>query len=291
MSDPDLPPPEPPPPQAPPAERPQPPAEPPPVGPPPEPEHPTAAAEPPSAGPPPPPPAERFPFWGYTDLFLFLGLAVVSLIAGEIFVRTALLLFHLEVRSEVVKLLPGQFLGYLLLFFCVRLMFRAQYGRPFWRSLGWIEIGLKPAAVAGYGALLAFAVALIAVLLRTPEGPTPMTKLLADRTSVLLVASFGVTLGPLCEELIFRGFLQPLFVRSLGPAPGILLAAIPFGLLHLQEYGNSWQHGVLITLAGAAFGWMRHRTGSTKASTVMHAAYNGTFFLALLAQRRDLLHS
>jgi membrane protease YdiL (CAAX protease family) len=36
---------------------------------------------------------------------------------------------------------------------------------------------------------------------------------------------------------------------------------------------------------------MRHRTGSTKASTIMHAAYNGTFFLALMVQRKDLLHT
>jgi membrane protease YdiL (CAAX protease family) len=38
---------------------------------------------------------------------------------------------------------------------------------------------------------------------------------------------------------------------------------------------------VLISGAGAAFGWMRHATGSTKASTLMHAAYNAVFFIAL----------
>jgi len=38
---------------------------------------------------------------------------------------------------------------------------------------------------------------------------------------------------------------------------GVLAATIPFGLLHFQEYGNSWRHAVLIALAGASFGWMR----------------------------------
>ena len=28
-------------------------------------------------------------------------------------------------------------------------------------------------------------------------------------------------------------------------------------------------------MAGVAFGWMRHVTGSTKAATVMHASYKG----------------
>ena len=127
-------------------------------------------------------------------------------------------------------------------------------------------------------------------LLHTPDTPTPMSKLLEDRVSMIFLAVAGVSLGPLCEELIFRGFMQPLFVRSIGVAGGILAAAVPFGLLHLQEYGFSWQPGLLITLAGAAFGWMRHRTGSTQASTLMHAAYNTTFFLALLAQPKNLPH-
>jgi membrane protease YdiL (CAAX protease family) len=107
---------------------------------------------------------------------------------------------------------------------------------------------------------------------------------------VILLATFGVTLGPLCEELAFRGFLQPLLVRSLGAVPGILAATIPFGLLHFQEYGNSWRHAVLIALAGASFGWMRHATGSTRAAAIMHASYNALFFFVLFAQRRELPH-
>jgi membrane protease YdiL (CAAX protease family) len=87
----------------------------------------------------------------------------------------------------------------------------------------------------------------------------------------------------MCEELAFRGFMQPLFTRSWGPAPGILLSAICFGILHLPQYGFSWQHGVLISLAGAAFGWMRWVSKSTMGSTVMHSAYNLTLFLGFFA--------
>jgi CAAX protease family protein len=121
-----------------------------------------------------------------------------------------------------------------------------------------------------------------------PTTTNPMMELLKDRVSIVLVAIFGVTMGPLCEELAFRGFLQPLLVRSLGALPGIAAASIPFGLLHFQEYGNSWKHVLVISLAGAAFGAMRHATGSTKASTIMHSAYNALFFVALLVQGRDL---
>jgi membrane protease YdiL (CAAX protease family) len=233
---------------------------------------------------PPEPPREQFPFWRYQDLFVFIGLFFVSLVAGFAIVSGLLKLLRLSPHNDLWRLLPSQFLAYLLLFLSIALMFRAQYGRPFWRSLGWTNLNLRPGAIMTYGVLLAISVAVFSRVLQTPDIPTPMSKMMSDRASILLVAIFGATLGPLCEELIFRGFLQPLFVRSLGAVAGIFAAAVPFGLLHLQEYGNSWRHGVLITLAGAAFGWMRQRTNSTKASTLMHAAYNGTFFVALLLQ-------
>ena len=99
---------------------------------------------------------------------------------------------------------------------------------------------------------------------------------------------FGVGIAPLFEELAFRGVLQPLLVRSLGAVPGIVAAAIPFGLLHYREFGNSWRHAVLIALAGATFGAMRHWTGSVKASTIMHAAYNALIFAAVFTQGKDM---
>jgi membrane protease YdiL (CAAX protease family) len=237
---------------------------------------------------PPTPAPERVPFWGYHDLFVVAGLFVVSLIGGFASVSIVLKLIHVDPKNDLFRLLPGQFIAYLFLFLSMRLMFRAQYQRPFWSSMGWTELRMRPSLIIAYGVLLAFAVGLAGRLLHTPEAPTPMSKLLSDRTSIMVVAVFGSTVGPMCEELIFRGFLQPLLMRSLGAAAGILAAAVPFGLLHLPEYNGAWQYGVLITLAGAAFGWIRWRTGSTKASTLMHAAYNGMFFLALLLQPKNL---
>jgi membrane protease YdiL (CAAX protease family) len=184
------------------------------------------------------------------------------------------------------ELLFDQFAGYALLFGALVAIFRLQYGRPFWKSLAWTgtRVPLIPIVFAGVAAVAA--VSVLANAIHTPNTGNPMMDLLKDRTSIVLIAIFGVTLGPLCEELAFRGFLQPLLVRSLGAVPGILAAALPFGLLHYQEYGNSWKYVLLISLAGAAFGWMRHATGSTRAAALMHAVYNALFFVAFLAQTR-----
>ena len=91
-------------------------------------------------------------------------------------------------------------------------------------------------------------------------------------------------LGPLSEELAFRGFVLPLFARSIGPVAGILATSIAFSLLHGPQYAWSWRHIALIALASVAFCYVRLRSGSTLAATVMHATYNMTFFVAYLAQ-------
>jgi len=233
----------------------------------------------------PPPPPPREPFWSYTDLVIFIGLAIPCLLLGIGIVRAIEFVLHLQPRVRIIELLPAQFLGYALMFTALMLLFRWQYARPFWRSLGWTELRLSPVLIAGAGLLTAFGVSAVSILIGTPATNNPMTEMLKDPTSLALVAVFGITLGPLFEELAFRGFLQPLVVRSLGVTAGVLVAAVPFGLLHYQEYGNSWRHVVLISLAGAAFGAVRQLTGSTKASTLMHASYNALFFVALLAQR------
>jgi len=231
---------------------------------------------------------EKTPFWGYNDLLLFIGLAPVCLLAGYALVKLPLSIFHVHPSTEVEEALPEQLLGYLFLFGALGLIFRQIYDRPFWESIGWTRMRMPFGAVVCFGVLTGLVVVVASNLIRLPDTANPMTDLMNTRTAVLLMAIFGTTAAPLCEELAFRGFLQPLLVRSVGAAPGILLAAIPFGLLHYQEYGNSWRHVLIISGAGAAFGVMRQVTGSTKAAALMHASYNALFFLAMLSDRKDL---
>lgn len=227
-------------------------------------------------------------FWGYHDLVLFIAAAVPSLLLGALLMRGLFTLAGIQSHARALELVPAQFLGYLFLFAALYLQLRIQYGRPFWRALGFVPSRVSLGAAAAYGLGLAVAVALLGSLLRTPDTQTPLKELLSTRSAVLLIGFVSVTLGPLAEELAFRGFVQPLLARSLGPLAGIWLAALPFGLLHLEEYAWSWRHGLLITCAGAAFGWMRHYSGSTLAATVMHAAYNFVLFTGYFLQGKDL---
>ena len=171
------------------------------------------------------------------------------------------------------------------MFALLKLIFRVQYDRPFWQSLGWKWNGVPVFACLIYGIALNFLVYLIARLVHTPPASGPLVDMMKDRSALIVMAIFGSTAAPLFEELAFRGFLQPLLVRDLGPLGGIVLTSIFFGGLHYSEYGSSWRSALLVTVAGAAFGCMRQWTGSTAAAALMHASYNGLQFVALLSQK------
>jgi uncharacterized protein len=245
-------------------------------------------APPPANGPVPPP---RDPFWGYSDVLVFIGLLVVSGLASVGLVYLVFSLLPARDRSMVAEEVIAQSLLYVLGYGALALLFRAHYNRPFWRSLGWTGFRFPAPVVVLSGACTALAVAYFGALIRTPATRNRIEEMLENPRSLVIVVIFGLTVAPIAEELGFRGFLQPLLARSLGPLGGIVGAAIPFGLLHFSEYGNSWRHALLISLAGAAFGWMRYRTGSTRASALMHASYNALEFVAYFAQQRDLHHT
>lgn len=227
----------------------------------------------------------RNPFWTYGDVALFVGLAAAAFFLIAVATAAIVHIFH-ATGSMLVQLVPGQILlyGFVLLF--LYLLLRINYGQPFWASLAWVRTPINELYLAGLGLLLALGIGALSVVLRTPDLDTPMKRLFSEPLAIVLVGAMGITIGPLVEELVFRGFLQPLLVRSLGVFPGIAVTALAFGGLHLPEYSFSWRHGVLITMTGIAFGWMRHKSGSTRASTIMHAGYNLTFFIALVAQKR-----
>src|SRR4051812_1331381 len=96
--------------------------------------------EPPAGVEPAPTPLpERYPFWGYGDLLVFVGLAIPSMLLGFGFVKLAFWALRLHPKVATWELLLAQFAGYGLLFAALFGIFRLQYDRPFWTSLGWTK--------------------------------------------------------------------------------------------------------------------------------------------------------
>ena len=225
-------------------------------------------------------------FWGFEDLALFLGALLPAWLVGTLLVRFGQALAPAAFSNNAIRQLAFQTAIYALLVGALYMVIAFRYRKPFWQSIGWVvpQRG-KWWSILG-GPALAIGLSILGVVLRAPPIPTPVESLISGRGSLLLVAFFAVVLGPIFEELLFRGFLQPLLERSLGAWPAILLAATGFALLHGKEYQWAWQQLLVVGLAGVAFGYARFKTGSTAAGALLHGGYNLAFFVGYLIQTR-----
>ncbi len=220
------------------------------------------------------------PFWGFGEVFLVAALFLPAIWLGSLAVQTASRYLHSNSQLGL-PLLIAEFIGYALVFVVLWLLF-ARQGKPLFESLAWVPQPFETRHLVVLGILLAAVVIVLGNLLGIPNTETPFDKLLSDTASRIGIAIFGVTLGPIIEELLFRGFLQPVLVDSMGVLPGILATSILFGALHLAQNADIWQSGVLITLVGFVLGVVRHVSGSTRASSITHISYNALPFLSLI---------
>ena len=144
---------------------------------------------------------------------------------------------------------------------------RLRHGRGVWKRLGWswpARFHLVAALVAGIG--LGIGVDIIV------HATTPTIHVIHLWNLILLDG----LLGPVIEESFFRGCLLRVVARTTGPTIGIAATAVLFATLHPISTFVQW---LCFVSTGIAFGWIRIKSGSTAASTLMHAMYNVTLFL------------
>lgn len=219
--------------------------------------------------------------WVWQDLLLVSGAVLPTLFLAS-------LAAHF-VTDHAVRALVTQLLFYVLLtgalYGSVALRLLLHEGGSFLDA-----VGLQPTpnawkwAVAGPG--LALGVGIVGVALRTPQVPLPIEPFLSTRIGVAVTAVFVVLLGPLFEEMMFRGFLLPLLEKNLGDVAACALSAAGLALLHGPEYHWAWQHVVLLTLVFAVCGYARLRTGTTTAAVLLHAGFNTFELVGFLASRQ-----
>jgi membrane protease YdiL (CAAX protease family) len=129
--------------------------------------------------------------------------------------------------------------------------------RPLTGTLDYLRLrNLRRAAPYGLAVGLTMAIAALALLHARPSSPT-------SAAALLQASFFWVLVGPLGEEILFRGVLQPRL--------GILGQAAAFTLLHVAAVTPL--QAVVVLGAGIALGATAHRWGLW-ASIVAHAIYN-----------------
>lgn len=150
-------------------------------------------------------------------------------------------------------------------------------GFPPWHYLHWHTQDLLW-SVAVTAPLLVF----FHVAHRWPVGPLRGIKDLMEQViaplfrqcSVLELAFISLLAG-VGEEMLFRGFLQPMLSYWLGAWAGLILASLVFGLVH----PFSMTYVVIASLAGFYFGATLWLTDNLLVAILAHAVYD---FWALL---------
>jgi membrane protease YdiL (CAAX protease family) len=85
-------------------------------------------------------------------------------------------------------------------------------------------------------------------------------------------------LVPIAEEVVFRGLIQRIFSRNMGPVIGVLLAGAVFGAVHLNAHLL-----VSITVFGWFLGFLFEATGNLAYPMVAHAIFNGVALMQLVS--------
>ena len=151
------------------------------------------------------------------------------------------------------------------------------------KSLGlelvaWNPVGRRDVAIClGMGAVAGYCIVGVAVLSHQPLGTE------RDWNKIVL----AVTLGPVLEEVIFRGYLLTAsfafwqrLCHSDSPVCPIASVAVVFSTAHLTTPGtNPIQLGCIV-LTGCLYGYIRFKYRSTPAAALAHGAYNLALYVS-----------
>ena len=260
------------------------------------------------------PPARHIPHLGHVLIFFSLvwfNLALSLLLIFEI--------MHVSTeKAEVTH--PGlgllaQALGYIFTLTASLWLFPQLWNRTFAQGIQWKSRALRRywywlllcgvgLSAAAQGALHFF----------PPVKEAAMEHLMSTTRGAWFTAAFGVLLAPLIEEVAFRGFLLPALATAydwllLERTPAALqrwqssavhsraalafsavFSSVPFALLHAGQLQHAW--GAVLILYGVSVGLslVRIVTRSVACSTVVHATYNLSVFVAVFFATGGFIH-
>ncbi|MGC2728083.1 MAG: type II CAAX endopeptidase family protein [Candidatus Sulfotelmatobacter sp.] len=242
----------------------------------------------------PAPRAGEDPVWSGWDVLQITGLTLLTLFIVQFLVIAAAHRFAypheswFDLAQKPVLALVAQLLTYVAVALYMILLVEGKYHTRFWQGIRWNWPGIAGVSLVGLGVVM-LSLDFLGRLLPMPK-ETPFDQFFANPSDAYLTAAFAVSLGPLMEELFFRGFLYPVIARRMGAVWGILLTALPFGLIHFFQYGRSWGAVLNIFLVGVVLTTVRAITKSVASSFLTHVGYNGTLMVLAALQTDGFRH-
>jgi uncharacterized protein len=237
----------------------------------------------------PAPAPPRDPVWTGWDVLAIFAFSVATIFVVTLLVFVAVLSLPgnghskpQDLAGDARIIFTSQTFAYAVIGVFMYLLLRKRYACSPMDAVRWNWSGAQVRWPMFFlaGVVLAVAVMLAAPYLPIPRS-LPMQKLFRDATSAWLLATFGVLIAPVMEELFYRGFLYPVVKRRLGILAAVVLTALPFAMMHGPQYDWAWAALLLVFFVGAVFGIVREWSGSVAATVVVHMAYNATLLFSL----------
>jgi membrane protease YdiL (CAAX protease family) len=100
-------------------------------------------------------------------------------------------------------------------------------------------------------------------------GRSPLATAATPVARAVILAAM-VVVGPLAEEIFFRGGLYTVLRRSLSAPQALLASSLLFAAVH----GRQIHLSAIQFIGGLAFGWLYEKTGTLFAPVLVHAAGN-----------------
>lgn len=210
---------------------------------------------------------------------------IVVLVAAKTLYPT--LTFMQVAQQKLWIALCTQFAWYVVVLIYMVMFIEGTYRQRFWDAIRWnwprktwqllVPLGMVLVSLQG-----------LEKFFRLPKH-IPLEEYLKNPSVAVLTAIFAVSLGPLMEELFFRGFLYPVLARRWGLFAAISITSVAFALIHGAQLAFSPGLVLIIFLVGLVLTIVRAKTGSVGSSFVVHISYNSTLvILGAIASRHAL---
>lgn len=263
------------------------------------------------AGPAVPPRIRRIPHLGHAlllGLFLLIGLLCTGIL---LIVALRFHAFGVHSLNQATQSLPYNLAAMVCLYsFTLAasgVIFPLIWKKSFLQGLQW---NAAEAARQSWKLVAMGVVCFLLALAARPFLPhkSPIESMLNSPQAAWLMFAFSITIAPLAEECIFRGFLLPAACTAFDwigekiarrPVPALLCHEHPqwsvgamifaaatvsvlFALVHSSQTAGAAGPMVLLWCVSVILCAVRLKTRSLAASTLTHASYNCTLFLVMM---------
>jgi membrane protease YdiL (CAAX protease family) len=245
-------------------------------------------------------------------LLLFLALTFFALIFCESLlvalnphdIAATLQDQHLQLFASIAT--------YVLALGAATFLFPLLWHRDFATGISWNPTAARPRLIL-LGLSLGALSQAVSTLLPIPK-ELPIEKVFQTPGIIWLLAFFGTIVAPLFEEIVFRGFLLPALAIAVDylrlpkslealeawrtsealslPAliTSSIITSLCFAAIHAPQLGFSWPAVALLASVSLVLCYVRIRTKSVAASTLVHACYNLSVFLTLFVSTGGFRH-